>query len=103
MITVKLSGGLGNQLFQYSAALALKTKRGNSEKIAIEYQSKTHESHADRQLSLLKFLIEDRNELVINEKSFFNIYPVKYFIYKVIVKLSSLFGGRDLNGEKKNK
>lgn len=100
MITVKLSGGLGNQFFQYSAALALRSIRGKSEKITIEYQSKTHHSHAERQLTLSKFLIDNMDCVEYSERCFFDVHNIRYAFYKILGKVASFVGEKDYNGEK---
>lgn len=61
MITVRLSGGLGNQLFQYAVAVFLNP---SAEPMRIEYQSKTSKSHDERELVILNFNIPDNNSIV---------------------------------------
>lgn len=83
MIYMKFSGGLGNQVFQYSAAKELQRFLG--QEVKFSYLSKTHHTHAERELTITRFCSENWEE--VSNEYFWEKHRVRRIIYAVINKL----------------
>ena len=88
MITVKLSGGLGNQFFQYAAGRAVQEFLARKDqRVTIEYQSKTDPTHADREIAIQKFKMHPAWNSEPESESFWRRHPYKHFACRVIRRL----------------
>lgn len=96
MLTVKLSGGLGNQFFQYAFASSINK---NNEPIVVIYQSKTDETHAERNLSISKFCIPENTVFKRSAENIEN--PLLYRLVIINSKIFNRINPNDDSGKKK--
>ena len=94
MISVRLSGGLGNQLFQYAVASSINTQNDD---IEIEYNSVTTEGQAERKLSITTFSIPS-NYSIVPCGNYNKQHPVEYLLQKIIRGIGRFLDNNDENG-----
>lgn len=86
MIRVKLSGGLGNQMFQYAFGLKMSIIAAKELELDLSFYEIKHDAHTTpRHYQLGKFALKDK--IKIRQKSFFE----KQFIAKLRQCLNSFF------------
>lgn len=98
MIVVRLMGGLGNQMFQYSTAKALALKNNTKLKIDTTFlddKSGEHEvvTHRDLDLEIFKINLERATK---EEVEYFNGKKYNSFFGKIYNRLQLLFRGKKL-------
>lgn len=89
MVISKLSGGLGNQMFQYALAKALSIKNRTTLKIDLSFYENQQVGEVQRKYLLYNFNIDtqysSQNDIdyVLNDRSYLELLPTK--IYKQII------------------
>jgi hypothetical protein len=86
-IYLRLAGGLGNQIFQYTAALLIKKEND----LIYFYTKALSNYRAGRSLELVNFFD-------LPQTTYFHVSPFASFIFKFrLAKITSFFGCNDLN------
>lgn len=103
MIKLKISGRLGNQLFQYAAALAQKEKSNDNSPIVIDFKNvyKYHDKENDGFVNSLKsFNVQNYVE---GKVEFTPIQKIVFTIFRVNRKVENLLFRKKYNMEEKIK
>ena len=94
MIYVELTGGLGNQLFQYALGRVIEEYRKDN----VTYVSKSYKTDELRDLTLNKFNIKD-NWTQDNSFDYFESHKVLKFLYRAFNRIEYTFNKRPVNNE----
>ena len=81
MVVVKVSGGLGNQMFQYAFGKAIAKKNNEDFQMDLSFYA----TQSLREFELLKFNI---NERTIRTESFFDVLGIKKKMQKIYLKFT---------------
>ena len=99
MIFLEMSGGLGNQIFQYCAGRLFQSFKGDS--VTYHYTAKTASNHDNREIAIDKFCIDSGWKRMPDNETIFAKHKFHHFIYRAYVSLTvRLFGNLPTVGEK---
>ena len=99
MIFVEMSGGLGNQIFQYCAGRLFQSKNGDN--VAYHYTAMTAADHDNREIAIDKFYIADNWNRIPDAANLFSGYKFREFIFKLSNFFTvKLYGNLSKAGEK---
>lgn len=99
MIFVEMSGGLGNQIFQYSAGRLFQSKLEDC--VTYHYTAMTAPDHDNREIAIDKFCIAQDWKRMPDTENIFSRYKIRCFIYKLSNYFTAkLYGNLPTVGEK---